>query len=88
MHSSVSERVTEQIAQPYLDLEVIADEATVELGAHQFEFPVEESLGVPVLVTDKVQDLLVVGHGVHTCSTRRRARVKDTRKALLTLLLP
>lgn len=54
------------IAASYLDLEVIADVATVELRADQFEFPVKESFGVPVLVTDNMQDLLVVSHGVHT----------------------
>ena len=52
-------------AQSYLDLEVIADVATVEFRADQFEFPVKESLCVPVLVMDKMQDLLIVGHGVH-----------------------
>lgn len=49
----------------YLHLEVVADISTVELRADQFEFPVKQSLCVPVLVTDKVQELLVVGHGVH-----------------------
>lgn len=56
-------------AQTYLDLKVVADVATIEFRADQFKFPVKESLGVPVLVTDKVQDLLVVGHGVHTWTT-------------------
>lgn len=58
-------------AQTYLDLKVVADVATIEFRADQFKFPVKESLGVPVLVTDKVQDLLVVGHGVHTWTTER-----------------
>lgn len=62
----------------YLNLEVIADVATVELRADQLEFPVEKSLGVPVLVTDEVQDLLVVGHGVHTWKTERGLCQKDT----------
>ncbi len=60
----------------YLDLEVIADVATVQFRADQFEFPVKQSLGVPVLVADKMQDLLIVGHGVHTCNTQRGACVK------------
>lgn len=63
-------------AQSYLDLEVIADVATVEFRADQFEFPVKESLCVPVLVTDKMQDLLVVGHGVHTWNIQRGTCVK------------
>lgn len=49
----------------YLHLEVIADVSAVELRADQFEFPVKQSLCVPVFVPDKVQELLVVGHGVH-----------------------
>lgn len=53
-------------AWSYLNLEVIADVATVELRADQLEFPVKESLCVPVLVSDKVKDLLIVGHGVNT----------------------
>ena len=60
----------------YLDLEVIADVATVELRADQFELPVKQSLGVPVLVTDQVQNLFVVGHGVHTWNTERGVWVK------------
>lgn len=56
----------------YLNLEVVADVAAVELGADQLEFPVKKSLGVPILVTDEVQDLLVVGHGVHTWNTGRK----------------
>lgn len=60
-------------AQSYLDLEVVADVATVELRADQFEFPVEESLRVPVLITDKMQDLLVVSHGVYTWNIQRGA---------------
>lgn len=59
-------------APSYLDLEVVADVATVEFGADQFEFPVKQSLGVPVLVTDKMQDLLIIGHGVHTWNTQER----------------
>lgn len=66
-------------AQSYLDLEVIADVATVEFGADQLEFPVKQSLGVPVLVTDKMQDLLIIGHGVHTWNAQRGARVKHQR---------
>lgn len=58
--------------QSYLDLEVIADVAAVEFRADQFELPVKESLGVPVLVTNEMQDLLVVCHGVHTWSTEER----------------
>lgn len=58
-------------AQTYLDLKVVADVATIEFRADQFKFPVKESLGVPVLVTDKVQNLLVVSHGVHTWNTER-----------------
>lgn len=61
----------------YLNLEVIADVATVEFRADQFEFPVKESLCVPVLVTDKMQDLLIVGHGVHTWNIQRGACVKN-----------
>lgn len=49
----------------YLHLEVIADISTVELRADQSEFPVKQSLCVPVFISDKVQELLVVGHGVH-----------------------
>lgn len=63
-------------AQSYLDLEVIADVATVQFRADQLEFPVKQSLGVPVLVTDEMQDLLIVGHGVHTWNTQRGACVK------------
>lgn len=63
-------------ARSYLDLEVIADVATVEFRADQLEFPVKESLCVPVLVTDEMQDLLVVGHGVHTWNIQTGARVK------------
>lgn len=55
--------VRDQIS--YLHLEIIADISTVELRADQFEFPVKQSLCVPVLVTDKMQELLIVGHGVH-----------------------
>lgn len=62
--------VCDETAPSYLDLEAVADVATVELGADQLEFPVKESLGVPVLVADQVQDLLVVGHGVHAWNTR------------------
>lgn len=65
-------------AQSYLDLEVVADVATVEFRADQFEFPVEESLCVPVLVTDKMQDLLIVGHGVDTWNIQREACVRNT----------
>lgn len=65
-------------AQTYLDLKVVADVATIEFRADQFKFPVKESLGVPVLVTDKVQDLLVVGHGVHTWTTERGGEVLMT----------
>lgn len=61
--------------RPYLDLEVIADVATVEFGADQLELPVKEGLCVPVLVTDEMQDLLVVGHGVHTCDTGVKTNV-------------
>lgn len=80
LHSSVVNAsplcdVTDE--RSYLDLEVIADVATVEFGADQFEFPVKESLGVPVLVTDKMQDLLVVGHGVHTWNTQRGVCVRE-----------
>lgn len=64
-------------AQTYLDLKVVADVATIEFRADQFKFPVKESLGVPVLVTDKVQDLLVVGHGVHTWTTEKGGGVND-----------
>lgn len=64
-------------AHSYLHFEVIADVAAVEFGADQFKFPIKESLCVPVLVTNKVQDLLVVGHGVHTWNTERRASVSE-----------
>lgn len=73
LHSSV---VHETIAQSYLNLEVIADVATVEFRADQFKFPVKQSLCVPVLVTDEMQDLLVVGHGVHPWNIQREAHVK------------
>lgn len=56
------------VTDSYLDLEVVADVAAVELGADQLELPVEQSLRVPVLVADQMQDLLVVGHGVDACS--------------------
>lgn len=49
----------------YLHLEIIADVSTVELRADQFKFPVKQSLCVPVLVMDKMEELLIVGHGVH-----------------------
>lgn len=72
----------------YLHFEIVADVATVEFGADQLELPVEESLRVPVLVADEVQDLLVVGHAVHTCSAklhsessqRSKTRKCNTRK--------
>lgn len=59
----------------YLNLEVVADVATVEFRADQLEFPVKERFGVPVLVADEVQDLLIVGHSVHTWKTHREAQV-------------
>lgn len=54
----------------HLHLEVVADVAAVELGAEQFEFPVKQRRRVPVPVADQVQNLLVVGHGVHPCGHR------------------
>lgn len=60
----------------YLHFEIVADVATVEFGADQFELPVEESLRVPVLVADEVQDLLVVDHAVHTCSAQSQSQIK------------
>lgn len=61
----VSLRLSRYRYTSYLHLEVIADISTVELRADQLEFPVKQSLCVPVFVADKVQELLVVGHGVH-----------------------
>lgn len=65
-----------QTRGPYLDLEVVADVAAVEFRADQLELPVEESLGVPVLVADEVQDLLVVGHAVHACRAQSQSESK------------
>lgn len=67
-------------AQSYLDLEVVADVTTVEFRTDQFEFPVKESLCVPVLITDKIQNLLIVGHSVHTWNIQRGACVKNSFK--------
>lgn len=55
----------------HLHLELIADVASIELGADELELPVEQGPGAPVPVAQEVQHLLVTGHGVHACRVGR-----------------
>lgn len=66
-----SSTVKSAFGSPYLDLEVIADVPAIEFWANQLELPIKQSLCVPVSVTDEMEDLLVVGHGVYTWTQTR-----------------
>lgn len=51
----------------HLHLKFVADVASIQLRADELELPVKQGPGVPVSIAEEVQNLLVAGHGVHTC---------------------
>lgn len=54
-----------------LQLELVAGVASVELRAGQPEPSLRELCGLPVVVPDLSDHLLVAGHGVHACGKTR-----------------
>ena len=54
----------------HLDLEGVADEATVEFGAGDDEGACVDVLGLAVSIVDLLQHRLIVGHLLHACHTQ------------------
>lgn len=66
-HQGRAQGPSPQKPRTHLHLKFIADVASIQLRADKLELPVKQGPGVPVAIAQEVQDLLVAGHGVHTC---------------------
>lgn len=56
-----------------LQVEFVAGVTSVELRTRQAEPPLHEPCGLPVVVADLSDHLLIAGHGVHACGKTQPA---------------